>query len=147
RQGGAVPAPERERYAGDRRVARQGLRQEIADLGRVGEQLGAIPAGGLAAEEPGEELGRRVERDHASVEVDRHDAAGERPENIVGVALEIGELLELPPQTAVSLFKRRPLLEELRGHVIERRGEPADLVVGRVLDSLIELTARDGGGP
>src|SRR5262249_5301092 len=130
REGGAVAAPERERHARDRRVASQSLGQQIADLGSVGEELRAVPAHGLAAEYSLGELGRRVERDHATVEIDRDVTAGERPEDVVGVTLEVGDLLELPPQAGVRLLQRGPLLEELRGHVIERRREPPDLVLG-----------------
>ena len=47
----------------------------------------------------------------------------------------------------VRLLERRPLLQELGGHVVEGGGEPADLVLGRRLDPLVQLAARDGRGP
>src|SRR5205807_1062994 len=67
RQRGAVAAPQRERHARDRRACRERLGQEVAELRRVSEQLGAVPAGGLTTEEPGEQLGGRIQRDHAAV--------------------------------------------------------------------------------
>ena len=128
-------------------MAGQRVGQEIADLGRVGEELGAVAAGRLAAEEARQLLGRRVQRDDAAVEVDRHDAIGQRAQDVVGVALEVDQLLELLPEPVVRFLQGPPLLQQLHRHVVERGGETAQLVGGRRLDPLIELSARDGGGP
>jgi len=58
----------------------------------------------------------------------------------------VSELLELSSQAAVSLLQRGSLMQELRRHVVEGRGQTPDLVGRRGLDPLVELAARDGGG-
>jgi len=112
----------------------------------VREHLGAVPTSDFPREEPGHQLRRRVQRHHASLEVDRHDAGGQRGQDVVRVGLEIGEVLEATPQLGVRVLQGHPLLRELAHHVVERDRQPADLVVGRRLDALVPVTARDAGG-
>src|SRR5205085_1627259 len=63
----------------------------------------------------------------------------------LGVALDVLELAEAAPQLDVRILELAALLEELRGHVVERETERVDLVEPGGLDPLQELAARDGG--
>ena len=110
------------------------------------EDLGAVPPAHLADEEAGHQLGGRIQGDHAPVEVHRHDAAGERGQDVVRIRLEVGQLLEAVSQLGVRVLEVHALLGELGDHVVEGRREPSDLVVGRRLDPLVPLAARERGG-
>ena len=102
---------------------------------------------GRAAEQG---LGGAVQRDHAAVEIEGDDPVGQGVEDVIGVALEVGELAEAPAKLRVGGLERRPPLEERRAllvelarHLVERGGELPDLVPGRRLDTLDQLAPRD----
>ena len=94
RQRRATPTLQREGDADDGRAAGQRLHQHFADLGRLREQLRAVPCRDLAHEEAGQHLRGRVQRHHAAVEIDGHDAVRERSEDVLGVTLDVFELDE-----------------------------------------------------
>ena len=112
----------------------------------MGEDLAAVPAGHLPLEEPREELRGGVERHDAPVEAHGDDPVRERAQDVVRVALEVGQLDELPLQLVVRLLERAPPLGELHRHVIERGREPPDLVGGRSLDARGGLAPRERRG-
>ena len=92
---------------------------------------------------PGEGLRGGVHGDHAAVEVERHEPVHEGPEDVVGVALQVGQLREALVQRRVGDLEVRPLLPELRGHLVERERQPAELVGAAGVDALVQLPARD----
>src|SRR5262249_58850902 len=109
-------------------------------------QLRAVTPGRLPGEESREQLSRGVERDDPTLEVDRHHAGRQRAEDTVGVALQIGQLEKPAGELPVDVLERRPLLQELLRHVVERQREPTDLVGGRRPPPFLELAPRGGGG-
>ena len=139
-----IPTPERQGHARDRCVAGERLHEDVAQLWGVREGLAAVPPRDLALEEAGEQLGGRVEGHHPPVQVHRDDAVRERGQDVVGVRLEIDQLDNVPLELGIRVLERPALLNELHGHVVERRGEPPDLVGGRRLDALRQLASRDG---
>ena len=146
RQRAAVAAAQGGGDAGRGAAAGDGLHQDLAELGRLREDLRAVAAGHLAGEEAGHHLGGRVQRHHAAVEVDGDDAGRQRVQDVVGVALEVGQLVQPLPQLGVGVLQRAALVAELGGHVVERHRQPPDLVVGDGIDAQVELAARDGVG-
>jgi hypothetical protein len=140
---GAAGAPLDGRQQDGRQLG--GVRQDVGDVAAPGD-------GGHRASKEG--LGGAVERDHAAVEVQRDEPGDEGVQDVVGVALQVGQLGEPAAQLAVSGFERPPLLEErgalvvkLPGHVVERGGELHDLVRGGRLDALNQLAPGDCDGP
>src|SRR5262245_4742524 len=146
-QGGARAPAQRQRDVGDRRAAGEGLHQDVAHLRGPGEHLRAVAPDGFAGEEPAEQLGGGVDGDDPAVQVHGDDAVRDRGEDAVGVALEVGQLLEPSFELGVRLLQGRPLLVELRRHVVEGHRQSPDLVARRGLDALDELAAGDGAGP
>src|SRR5205823_2407209 len=69
-----------------------------------------------------------------------------RGQDVVGVALEVGQLVQPLAQLGVGVLQRGPLVTELGRHVVEGHRQPADLVVGDRIDAQVELAARDGVG-
>src|SRR5262245_24611560 len=144
-RGPGAPA-QRQRDVGDRRAAGEGLHQDVAHLRRPGEDLRAVAPDGLAGEEPAEQLGGRVDGDDPAIKVHRDDAVRDRGKDAVGIALEVGQLLEPSLQLGVRLLQGGALLVELRRHVVEGRRQTPDLVARCRLDALDELAAGDGAG-
>jgi hypothetical protein len=145
-QAAAVAAVQREGSRGSGHVVGQRLHQQLGQLRRVREDLGGVPAGHFAGEEAGHDLRRRIECHHAALEIDGHDAARQRGEDVIGVALQIGQLLETAAELGVDVLQRGALTRQLRGHVVEGRRQAPDLVVRGRLDALVQLAARDGDG-
>ena len=125
--------------------------EERHQLGGMAEDLGdGAPADGGRGRAAEERLGGAVQRDHAAVQIEGDDPIGQGVEDVIGVALEVGELAETPAKFRVGGLERRPPLEERRAllvelacHLVERGGELPDLVPGRRLDALDQLAPRD----
>ena len=153
RQNAARRAVKRHRR-GARRAPLEGRPEDAHQLGCVRQELRHVAAagrGGTRAAEQG--LRRAVQGDHAAIEIEGDDPGDEGLENVVRIALQVGELGELPPELPVCRLEGRTLLDqggallvELPGHVVERGGQLPDLVGGRRLDPLEQVPPRDGDG-
>ena len=107
------------------------------------EGLRSRPAGQGPGRTAHEGVGRRVHRDHPPVQIERHEPVGEGSEDVIGVALQVGQLREALAQRRVGRLQLRPLPSELRGHLVECHGQPAQLVGPPGLDALVQLPTRD----
>ncbi len=70
----------------------------------------------------------------------------DRGEDVVGVALELGDFLEALAQLGVGGLEGGALAPQLPGHVVERERELAELVRARGRDPLVELAPGHGLG-
>lgn len=144
---GHRPAPvgDERRHRHRRAPGGQALLEEAGEVAQVAEGLArrAAPHGLQGAAR--QRLGRGVQSDDAPLQVQGDDARGERGEEVVGVALEIRQLLEPPGQLAVGRLQGLALDPELGHHVVEGPGELADLVGGGRLHPEPEVPPRDGG--
>ena len=136
------------------RAARPPLNGRLQDghqLGGVAEDFRDVPAaGGVPGRGAQQRFGGAVEGDHAAIEVEGDDPVDQRVENVIGVALQVGQLGKPAAELPVGRLERRPLLEERRAllvklprHLVEGGRQLPDLVPRRRLDPLDQLPPRD----
>ena len=84
-------------------------------------------AGGGRGRAAEQRFGGAVQGDHAAIEIEGDDPVDQRVEDVIGVALQVGQLGEAAAELPVGRLEGRPLLEERRALLVEL---PRHLVEG-----------------